>query len=125
MRKAYLAMLLAGFVGASTHAMAMQAETSGPATTETSVQLSDANLLKFSIAMDSIQQIGAKYETEFQNASDPEQAQKLQQQAQSEMVDAVESAGLSTEEYNAIAQQAQVDEALRNKILSMSGSDNN
>ncbi|MDX3775283.1 DUF4168 domain-containing protein [Chromatiaceae bacterium AAb-1] len=123
MRKVYLAVLLAGLATASTHSIAMQADAPQPAITEATIDLSDANLLKFSIAMDSIQQIGAKYETEFQNAADPEQAQKLQQQAQSEMVAAVEAAGLTTEQYNAIAQQAQIDEALRKKILDMS--DNN
>ncbi len=124
MRKVYLALLLAGFTAVSASSVAMQADPANPpAMAETSVDLSDANLLKFSVAMDAVQQIGVKYEAEFQNADDPAQAQQLQQQAQSEMVQAVEAAGLSTEEYNAIAQQAQIDETLRNKILEMS--DNN
>lgn len=124
MRKVYLALLLAGFTAVSASSVAMQADPANPpAMAETSVDLSDTNLLKFSVAMDAVQQIGVKYEAEFQNADDPAQAQQLQQQAQSEMVQAVEAAGLSTEEYNAIAQQAQIDETLRNKILEMS--DNN
>ena len=70
--------------------------------------------------MDAIQQVGVKYESKFKAAETPEQAQQVQQEAQGEMVKAVQSAGLTAEQYNSIAQQAQQDEALRNKILAMS-----
>ncbi|MDR6984998.1 flagellar basal body P-ring protein FlgI [Rheinheimera pacifica] len=123
MRKTYLAAILAGLT-LSGAALAQQTATEAPtpaaATTQQSaVDLSDANLLKFSVAMDSIQKVGAEYESKFQAAETPEQAQQVQQEAQAEMVKAVEAAGLTADEYNAIAQQAQQDEALRNKILAM------
>ena len=79
----------------------------------------DATLLKFSMAMEGVQQVGSKYEAEFQNAEDATEAQKIQQAAQQEMVEAVQASGLTTEEYNQIAQQAQQDEELRNRILAM------
>jgi hypothetical protein len=88
-------------------------------TQQQSVEMSDAKLLKFSIAMNSISQINTKYEAKFQGVEDAEQAQEIQQQAQNEMVEAVESAGLSVAEYSSIAQQAQQDEQLRERILSM------
>ncbi|MCS4306306.1 flagellar basal body P-ring protein FlgI [Rheinheimera pacifica] len=122
MRKTYLAVILAGLT-LSGAALAQQTATEAPvqaaATQQTTVDLSDANLLKFSVAMDSIQKVGAEYEGKFQAAETPEQAQQVQQEAQAEMVKAVEAAGLTADEYNAIAQQAQQDEALRNKILAM------
>nr|WP_281256375.1 DUF4168 domain-containing protein [Arsukibacterium tuosuense] len=79
----------------------------------------DATLLKFSMAMEGVQQVGSKYEAEFQNAEDAAEAQKIQQEAQQEMVEAVQASGLTTEEYNQIAQQAQQDEELRSRILAM------
>lgn len=124
MRKTYLAAILASLT-LSGAALAQQADTAAPteaatAMQQSTVELTDANLLKFSMAMDAIQQVGTEYESKFQAAETPEQAQQVQQEAQTEMVKAVEAAGLSTEQYNAIAQQAQQDEALRNKILAMS-----
>lgn len=122
MRKTYLAVILAGLT-LSGATLAQQTATEAPAQAaaaqQTTVDLSDANLLKFSVAMDSIQKVGAEYEGKFQAAETPEQAQQVQQEAQAEMVKAVEAAGLTADEYNAIAQQAQQDEALRNKILAM------
>ncbi|WP_215398782.1 DUF4168 domain-containing protein [Rheinheimera oceanensis] len=122
MRKTYLAAILAGLT-LSGAALAQQTATETPAQAaaaqQRTVDLSDANLLKFSVAMDSIQKVGAEYESKFQAAETPEQAQQVQQEAQAEMVKAVEAAGLTADEYNAIAQQAQQDEALRNKILAM------
>lgn len=84
------------------------------------VEMSDAKLLKFSMAMDSISEINSKYEAKFQGVEDTEKAQEIQQQAQSEMLEAVKKSGLSVEEYSVIAQQAQQDEQLRDRILSMS-----
>ena len=124
MRKTYLAAIVASLtfsVAAVAQQSAPQPQTQTPAVAQqqTTVELTDANLLKFSVAMDSIQQVGVKYESKFKAAETPEQAQQVQQEAQGEMVKAVQSAGLTAEQYNAIAQQAQQDEALRNKILAM------
>ncbi|MFU2510497.1 DUF4168 domain-containing protein [Pseudoalteromonas sp. ASV78] len=82
--------------------------------------IKDAKLLQFSIAMDSIDKISARYESEFQSAEDTEQAQTIQQRAQAEMVKAVEKAGLTVAEYSEIAQQAQQDPQLRERIMTMS-----
>lgn len=84
------------------------------------VNMTDAKLLKFSIAMDSISQINTKYKAKFQGVEDKEKAQEIQQQAQTEMLEAVKKSGLSVEEYSIIAKQAQQDEQLRDRILSMS-----
>lgn len=122
MRKSYLAIVLAGLTMAGTAQLA-QAQ-ANPASPQAQMQqqasnFNDATLLKFSMAMEGVQQVGSKYEAEFQNAEDATEAQKIQQAAQQEMVEAVQASGLTTEEYNQIAQQAQQDEELRNRILAM------
>ena len=125
MRKSYLAIVLAGLTMAGTAQLA-QAQANPAATQANPAQMqqqasnfNDATLLKFSMAMEGVQQVGSKYEAEFQNADDATEAQKIQQAAQQEMVEAVQASGLTTEEYNQIAQQAQQDEELRNRILAM------
>ncbi|KKO45888.1 hypothetical protein WG68_07665 [Arsukibacterium ikkense] len=122
MRKSYLAVVLAGLTMTGTAQLAQaQANPAAPQAQaqQQAINLNDAILLKFSVAMAGVQSVGAKYEAEFQNAEDAEAAQKIQQAAQQEMVAAVEASGLTTEEYNQIAQQAQQDEALRSRILAM------
>lgn len=129
MRKAHLAIIIAGLTLGAGTAVAQtqpdpqqqqQQQMQQPMAQQPAVELTDANLLKFSVAMDSIQKIGDKYEGKFQNAEDQQQAQKVQQKAQAEMVDAVKAAGLTPEQYNGIAREAQQDEELRSKILAMS-----
>ncbi len=122
MRKSYLAVVLAGLTIAGTAQLAQaQANPATPPaqTQQQATNLDDATLLKFSVAMEGVQQVGGKYEAEFQSAEDAAEAQKIQQAAQQEMVAAVESSGLTTEEYNQIAQLAQQDEELRSRILAM------
>lgn len=103
----------AGFANANTGVAvpSAQQQTSG---------IKDAKLLQFSIAMDSIDKINARYEAEFQSAEDTEQAQIIQQRAQAEMVKAVEKSGLTVSDYSQIAQQAQQDPQLRERIMNMS-----
>ncbi|WP_404341863.1 DUF4168 domain-containing protein [Pseudoalteromonas mariniglutinosa] len=119
MKKNTIALCIAALSLSATAGMVNANQNAAP-TQQQSVEMTDAKLLKFSIAMDSISQINTKYEAKFQGVEDAEQAQKIQQQAQSEMVEAVESAGLSVAEYSTIAQQAQQDEQLRERILNMS-----
>ena len=45
-----------------------------------------------------------------------EEARKIQQSAQQEMIAAVEDAGLTPQQYNMIIQQAQNDEELRARL---------
>ncbi|SNY49123.1 protein of unknown function [Arsukibacterium tuosuense] len=122
MRKSYLAVVLAGLTMAGTAQLAQAQANPAPAQPQMQQQttnFNDATLLKFSMAMEGVQQVGSKYEAEFQNAEDAAEAQKIQQEAQQEMVEAVQASGLTTEEYNQIAQQAQQDEELRSRILAM------
>lgn len=120
MKKSTIALCIAALSLSSAAGIANANSGVAQPTQQQTVEMTDAKLLKFSIAMDSISQINSKYEAMFQEIEDKEQAQKIQQQAQNEMLEAVQRSGLSVEEYSVIAQQAQQDEQLRDRILSMS-----
>ncbi|MDP4530012.1 DUF4168 domain-containing protein [Alkalimonas delamerensis] len=122
MKKTAIALCLAAFSATVSLGVA-QADPAAMQPQQQQVEITEAKLLQFTMAMDAIGEIGAKYEAQFQNAESAEQAQQIQQQAQNEMVEAVEAAGLTAAQYNAIAQQAQQDEELRDRILSMSRAD--
>lgn len=81
---------------------------------------SDEEIETYADATLEVQEIGAKWEPrllEAQQAQQPEQLEQLQREAEEEMVDAVQSAGLSVEQYNEITRMAQVDQNLRDRIL--------
>lgn len=66
--------------------------------------LDPATKEKFVDAYASVQEIQGKYTTKLQQASDQASAQALQQQAQQEMISAVQDSGLSVSDYNQITQ---------------------
>lgn len=117
MRKTLLAMTIAAFGMGSTAAIAAPAPQQAQMQQGQDVQvISDAMLEKFADAMSEVRNISNKYAEEFQSAEDAEQAQSIQQQAQQEMVEAVNDSGLSPEEYNTIVQRVQQDEELRARL---------
>ncbi|CAB0150915.1 hypothetical protein PSI9734_01354 [Pseudidiomarina piscicola] len=83
------------------------------------IKMTDALLKKFLAAMNQVQQVSQKYSKQFQNAENAEQAQTIQQKAQEEMIAAVNNAGLSAEEYNAVIQQVQQDPELQKRLQEM------
>lgn len=123
MKKTAIALCMAAFSVSATVGIAQANPAAMQPQQQQSVEVNEATLLQFSMAMDAIGEVGAKYEAQFQEAESAEEAQQIQQQAQNEMVEAVEAAGLTAETYNAIAQQAQQDEELRERILSMTRGD--
>ena len=77
-----------------------------------SLEVSDQQLEQFVDAVTSVEQVQQDYAAQIQATEDAEQAQTLRQEAQEEMVTAVEESGLSVDEFNLIAQQIQTDPAL-------------
>lgn len=75
---------------------------------------------KFVDALAEISVIREAVAVELEAADDMEQAQKLQQEAQAEMIEAVETAGLTVEEYNQIAtvmgSDPELAERVRNRL---------
>lgn len=85
----------------------------------TAASFSDVELKSFAQARQSVDAIRTKISTQMQNAQDPQEAQKLQEEANMKMIAAVEAAGLSREKYNEIAQAAMNDPALAKKLAEL------
>lgn len=83
-----------------------------------SIEVSDADLDKAANAYMEIAEIRESFQENLAGVSDPEKAQELQEQAGEAMVAAVQNNGLDVQAYNQIMEAAQVDEDLRNKLLS-------
>lgn len=64
---------------------------------------SDEQLQQFVDLQDKIGEIREKYVSKIESAESEDKARELQQEAQSAMVSAIEEAGMSVQDYNAIA----------------------
>ena len=82
-----------------------------------SVEVSDAELEKVANAYIQITEIREAFQESLAEVSDPEKAQQLQEQAGQAMVDAVQDNGLDVQKYNEVMEAAQVDEELREQLL--------
>jgi len=80
-------------------------------------EVDDQTLERFVQAYGEVQEIRRDLTSKLSNAQDQEQAQQLQQEAQTEMVGAVQDAGLSPDEYNRIASQMANDQELRQRVI--------
>ncbi|MDT0617840.1 DUF4168 domain-containing protein [Salinisphaera sp. P385] len=78
-----------------------------------------AELESFVEAQSEVSTISQDYQKKMQNADDPEAQASMRQEANQEMVQAVNDAGLDPSTYNAIAQAAQSDPQLAQKIEGM------
>lgn len=91
-------------------------QTAQPALGDAS-DISDGEVQRFAAAQGKVEQIKDKYRSKVQEKTDkPEQAMEMQRQAQKEMVQAVKDSGLEVRKYNQIAQLAQYDSGLRERI---------
>jgi hypothetical protein len=88
----------------------------GPAASSSEVKIDDKTVGNFAEAFSSIQEINADLTSQLEATPDPAAAQTLQRQAQSEMVEAVEEAGISVHEYNEIATRLQQDQRLAERV---------
>lgn len=80
-------------------------------------QMDEATVNKFVVAYGKVVELQQTYSAKLENAADQQEAQVIQQQAQQEMMSAVEEAGISVEEYHQIVQTMQRDPALREKVI--------
>ncbi|MFP4518505.1 MAG: DUF4168 domain-containing protein [Oceanicaulis sp.] len=78
--------------------------------------LTDAQVVAFIDAAMGIQAVIAAYQPQMQAAESPEDAAALQQQAQDELVEAVEDAGLTPEVYQSIGAAAQADPEVAERL---------
>lgn len=81
------------------------------------IEVSDAELDKVAQAYIDISEIRENFQESLVEVSDPEMAQQLQEQAGEAMVEAVQNNGLDVQTYNEVMEAAQVDEELRQQLL--------
>ncbi|WP_372956963.1 DUF4168 domain-containing protein [Marinobacter sp.] len=79
----------------------------------------DAELEKFVSAQEGINEIRDEYMTKIESAESQEEAQKLQQEANEEMVGTIEGEDLDIETYNEIATAYNSDPETRERVDSM------
>jgi flagellar biosynthesis component FlhA len=87
------------------------AQATAPAT-----EMSDEQLRRFAAAALQVQEIGRDWEAQAQAAENEAEVEALREQAQVEMVQAVESEGLSVGDYNAIVAAADADPDIAARI---------
>jgi hypothetical protein len=83
------------------------------------VEVPVEKLEKFVDAQKSILDIQQQYTSKLESADDQQQSEQLRQQANKEMVVAVEEAGLNVESYNQIAMAVRSDPELQQQINDM------
>lgn len=81
--------------------------------------LSQEQLKAFADAALDVQRVRAEFDGQMQAAESPEEAARLQQEAQEQATQAVESQGLTAGEYTAIAQAANQDPTLYATIVEL------
>jgi len=81
--------------------------------------LSDAQLESFAAAAVEVSEITEQLQMQAQGVEDEAELMELQEQANTQMVAAVEEEGLTVEEYNMIFQVAQVDPELNERLVEM------
>ncbi len=82
-------------------------------------EVTEDTLEKFAGAFSEIIEIQEDFTGKLEAARSNEEAQALQQQAQQEMVEAVEKNGLSVAEYNEVVAMMEQDPHLRERIIQM------
>ncbi|WP_110619743.1 DUF4168 domain-containing protein [Thioalkalivibrio sp. ALE21] len=80
------------------------------------VDLSDEDIDTFVEAFVGVQEVREDFSQRLQEAEDETEAQQMQQEAQDEMVAAVEDAGMTVEEYNEVAMALQNDPELMQEV---------
>lgn len=104
--------LFVALLSLSTAGLAQQQQAAPP----TDVEVTTDDLEAFAAARVSIVEIQEDYSTRLQNVEDPQKANELQQAANEEMIEAVETTGLDVESFNTIAMAVQNDPELQQEL---------
>lgn len=102
-------------------APAVLAQDTPPPQTE-QIEVTDSKLALYVQAATKITEIRDQFQQKMAAAESPEQAQSLQEEASTEMIGAVESFGMTVEEYNQIAYALQSDPELRERLEKLQNS---
>lgn len=107
-----LTITAAAALGLGSAAQAQDGDSAGTFADEVDEQQLEA----FVVARADVQEIQQDYTSRLQSAENDQDAADLQAEAQEKMVSAVEDAGLSVQEFNRIAEAAQNDPEVQEKI---------
>lgn len=107
-----LTITAAAALGLGSAAQAQDSDSAGTFADEVDEQQLEA----FVVARADVQEIQQDYTSRLQSAENDQDAADLQAEAQEKMVSAVEDAGLSVQEFNRIAEAAQNDPEVQEKI---------
>lgn len=102
--------------GLATVASAQSSQTDTQAT-EQQASVSDAELQEFAQARAAVERIQTEYQGRAQDVKSQEEMQKLQAQANDEMVAAVQNTNLSVEQYNNIARLIQTNQKVLDRFM--------
>ncbi|MBB3062197.1 DUF4168 domain-containing protein [Microbulbifer rhizosphaerae] len=83
---------------------------------DSAASFSDTELQSFAEARDKVDEVRMQLATKLSSLQDPEEVQRVQKEADMQMIAAVENAGLTRERYNEISRAALSDPALAEKI---------
>jgi len=121
MRNSIIALSLVALALLFAAPMTLQAQQqqAAPPQQAESIDVSEQQLQSFAEAQSAIMDIQNDFTQRMQNAENPEAANQLRQQANEEMVAAVESAGLEVDTFNSIAMAIQNDPELQQKLQEM------
>jgi len=87
----------------------------------TAAGVSDATVGKAGAALRDVINVRENYDPRIQAAETPEQKRGLSEQASAEAVQAIQTHGLSVEEYSRVVRLAQADPQLRQRLLTAAG----
>lgn len=116
--------LLSGALALSGSVMAEQADSSAQdgmtqSQAEVKTDFKDSELKTFVEVQKDIGAVRNEYAQKIQAAEDQEKAQALQEEARDSLIDVVEGADLSVDQYNQIAQAYQASPQVREKVNNM------
>ncbi len=103
-------------------AVLAQGAQSAPPPQAEQIEVTDSKLALYVQAATKITEIRDQFQQKMAAADSPEQAQSLQEEASTEMIGAVESFGMTVEEYNQIAYALQSDPELRERLEKLQNS---
>lgn len=114
-----MAIGLFSVAGAADTANAQDGSYMPPQEQQTQADVSNGELEEFARAQMAISEIQAQYQNQVANVETQEEMTSLQQQANEQMVQAIEETELSVEEYNQIANAIQADPQLQEQYMNM------
>jgi hypothetical protein len=128
-RAGRVALLSASLLGAVAVASMAHADSTGTrgstgmtGQAPTQAMPSQDTLNKAGAALHDVAKVQTSYDTRISSASSPKEKQGLSDQANAEAVQAIESHGISVEDYTRVVRLAQSDPQVKQKLLSAAGS---